>query len=143
MQPLQVTVETKPWVDRYCVPARALGDALASKTSLLGAVGPGAGSKVKSFCRQPYDPGSGHLTEAVYASPGPGCAIENSRCSHGLACGMLRAPSKPPFHSSAACYRWGLGALCEPAVSPVPSLFRGEAALPAYRAEATPLGPSV
>mmetsp|Transcript_126595 Transcript_126595/g.300707 ORF Transcript_126595/g.300707 Transcript_126595/m.300707 type:complete len:258 (-) Transcript_126595:1211-1984(-) len=47
-----------------------------------------------------------------------------TRCSHGLACGMLRAPSKPPFHSTAACHRWGLGALCEPALSPVPSLFR-------------------
>eukprot|EP00439_Symbiodinium_sp_Y106_P070191 s846_g12.t1 len=41
LSPQEVTVETKPWVDRYCVPARALGDALASKTSLLGAVGPG------------------------------------------------------------------------------------------------------
>ncbi|CAE7658942.1 SLC44A1 [Symbiodinium pilosum] len=42
LSPQEVFVETKPWVDRYCVPARALGDALASRTSLLGAIASGA-----------------------------------------------------------------------------------------------------
>ncbi|CAE7540855.1 SLC44A1 [Symbiodinium natans] len=42
LSPREVTVETNPWVDRYCVPTRALSDALTSGATLAGSVGPGA-----------------------------------------------------------------------------------------------------
>mmetsp|Transcript_54703 Transcript_54703/g.127600 ORF Transcript_54703/g.127600 Transcript_54703/m.127600 type:complete len:709 (-) Transcript_54703:114-2240(-) len=42
LSPRQVAVETKPWMDRYCVPTSAFTDVLPSKTSLFGVFSWGA-----------------------------------------------------------------------------------------------------